>query len=103
MKTPSRQLLVRTCTPVLNSFNDLFVMFSSIGSYLSVAKCGDSQTDEQSQLIFYMFMHQKNYQSLKIFCKNAITCIVRFLDASSHLYKRVCPSVRPSVGPWVGW
>ena len=48
MKTPSRQLLVRMCTPVLNSFNDLFVMFSSIGSYLSVAKCGDSQTDEQS-------------------------------------------------------
>ena len=24
-----------------------------------------------------------------------------FLDASTHLYKRVCPSVRPSVGPWV--
>ena len=23
------------------------------------------------------------------------------LDASSHLYKRVCPSVRPSVGPSV--
>ena len=22
-----------------------------------------------------------------------------FLDASSHLYKRVCPSVGPSVGP----
>ena len=22
-----------------------------------------------------------------------------FLDASSHLYKRVCPSVDPSVGP----
>ena len=25
-----------------------------------------------------------------------------FLDASSHLYKRVCPSVRRSVGRWVG-
>ena len=25
-----------------------------------------------------------------------------FLDASSHLYKRVCPSVRPSVRPLVG-
>ena len=25
----------------------------------------------------------------------------RFLDASSHLYKRVCPSVRPSVPPYV--
>ena len=25
-----------------------------------------------------------------------------FLDASSHLYKRVCPSVRRSVGPSVG-
>ena len=23
-----------------------------------------------------------------------------FLDASTHLYMRVCPSVRPSVGPW---
>ena len=31
----------------------------------------------------------------------------RFLDASSHLYNRVCPSIRPSVrrsvGPLVGW
>ena len=26
-----------------------------------------------------------------------------FLDASSHLYKRLCPSVRPSVGRSVGW
>ena len=25
-----------------------------------------------------------------------------FLDASTHLYKRVCPSVRPLVGPSVG-
>ena len=25
-----------------------------------------------------------------------------FLDASSHLYKRVCPSVRPSVRPSIG-
>ena len=25
----------------------------------------------------------------------------RFLDAPSHLYKRVCLSVRPSVRPWV--
>ena len=27
--------------------------------------------------------------------------LVRFLDASSHLYKRVCPSVCPSVCPYV--
>ena len=26
-----------------------------------------------------------------------------FLDASSHLYKRPCPSVRPLVRPLVGW
>ena len=26
-----------------------------------------------------------------------------FLDASTHLYKRVCPSVCPSVGPSVRW
>ena len=25
-----------------------------------------------------------------------------FLDASTHLYKRLCPSVDPSVGPFVG-
>ena len=25
--------------------------------------------------------------------------LTRFLDASTHLYMRVCPSVRPSVGP----
>ena len=28
--------------------------------------------------------------------------IFQFLDASSHLYKRVCPSVGPSVRPSVG-
>ena len=26
-----------------------------------------------------------------------------FLDACTHLYMRVCPSVRRSVGPWVGY
>ena len=30
------------------------------------------------------------------------TSIVSFLDASSHLYKRLCPPVRPSVGSSVG-
>ena len=25
--------------------------------------------------------------------------LIRFLDASTHLYKRVCPAVRGSVGP----
>ena len=29
-------------------------------------------------------------------------CLYSFLDASSHLYKRVCPSVRRSVGRSVG-
>ena len=29
--------------------------------------------------------------------------LISFLDASSHLYKRVCPSIGPSVGPSVGW
>ena len=29
-------------------------------------------------------------------------CVEFFLDASSHLYKRVCPSVGPSVRPSVG-
>jgi hypothetical protein len=28
-------------------------------------------------------------------------CYTLFLDASTHLYKRLCPSVRRSVGPWV--
>ena len=65
MKTPSRQLLVRMCTPVLNSFNDLFVMFSNIGSYLSVAKCGDSQTDELLELVFHMVVCPKNDQKFK--------------------------------------
>ena len=31
----------------------------------------------------------------------SIVCFL-FLDASSHLYNRVCPSVRPSVGRSVG-
>ena len=30
-----------------------------------------------------------------------ITLSLLFLDASSHLYKRVCPSVHPSIGPSV--
>ena len=30
-----------------------------------------------------------------------ISGLRNFLDASSHLYKRVCPSVGPSVGPSV--
>ena len=51
------------CTPVLNSFNDLFVMFSNIGSYLSVAKCGDSQTDEQLELVLRMFVYQKKIKN----------------------------------------
>ena len=44
----------------------------------------------------------------RLFCVRAVSCNrrVQFLDASSHLYKRVCPSVhrsvRPSVGPSVG-
>ena len=29
--------------------------------------------------------------------KNTFSCLTWFLDASSHLYKRVCPSVRRSV------
>ncbi len=31
-----------------------------------------------------------------------IYLLFNFLDASSHLYKRVCPSVRRSVRPCVG-
>ena len=31
-----------------------------------------------------------------------ISCSISFLDAFSHLYKRVCPSVRRSVRPSVG-
>ena len=30
------------------------------------------------------------------------TNVLLFLDASSHLYMRVCPSVRPSIRPSVG-
>ena len=33
--------------------------------------------------------------------EGVILVIARFLDASTHLYKRVCPSVRPSVCPSV--
>ena len=28
-----------------------------------------------------------------------VSTAMMFLDASSHLYKRVCPSIRPSVDP----
>ena len=37
-------------------------------------------------------------------CRNIgnISSPSRFLDASTHLYKRLCPSVGPSVRPSVG-
>ena len=69
MKTPSRQLLVRTCTPVLNSSNDLFVMISNIRSYSSVAECGDSQTDEQLELVLHMVVYRKNDQKFENLAK----------------------------------
>ena len=37
-------------------------MFSNIGSYFSVAKSGDSQTEEQLELVLRMFVYQKNDQ-----------------------------------------
>ena len=36
-----------------------------------------------------------------MFCPQVLRNL-RFLDASTHLYMRVCPSVRPSVRPSVG-
>ena len=43
-------------------------------------------------------------RSIKSVRKNAILwSLAFFLDASSHLYKRVCPSVGPLVGRSVGW
>ena len=48
------------------------------------------------QLEFCIQIRISSYNLLK--CDN-----IHFLDASSHLYNRVCPSVRPSVGPSVGW
>ena len=37
--------------------------------------------------------------SFKQIRTKALSCSNVFLDTSSHLYKRVCPSVHPSVGP----
>ena len=34
-------------------------------------------------------------------CDDFLSFLPTFLDAPSHLYKRVCPSVRPSVCPYV--
>ena len=42
-----------------------------------------------------------NVLSHRIDFKHA-SCFIRFLDASTHLYKRLCPSVGLSVGPSVG-
>ena len=40
----------------------------------------------------------KKRSSLSLTCR--FTSGQQFLDASSHFYKRVCPSVRPSVRKW---
>ena len=72
------------------------------------------------KMITGTFLHTKNFalnlhcllflviRMLRIFynLSHAILALVKkstyiFLDASSHLYKRVCPSVGPSVGPSV--
>ena len=43
--------------------------------------------------------HEVRYFLLGLSCFVAWSFQRFFLDAPSHLYKRVCPSVRPSVGP----
>ena len=42
---------------------------------------------------------ERDIEDLKVLCLNSL---ILLLDASSHLYKSVCPSVRPSVGRSVG-
>ena len=41
---------------------------------------------------------KKVVEFLKLYPENS-SILIAFLDAPSHLYKRVCPSVRPSIGP----
>ena len=44
------------------------------------------------------FFFNSRFQTIR----KCISSLLRFLDASSHLYMRVCPSVGRSVGPSVG-
>ena len=46
-------------------------------------------------------MANKDTQGTVRFVFTHYICFLHFLDAPSHLYKRVCPSVRPSVCPSV--
>ena len=53
------------------------------------------------------FPHVRTYAHMDIRFSKSLAArhkiFLFFLDASSHLYKRVCPSVRRSVGPSVRW
>ena len=46
-------------------------------------------------------MRQKRWLKQR-WAESATFCLVYLLDAFSHLYRRLCPFARPSVGPSVG-
>ena len=52
-----------------------------------------SMSDKWAERINRFKLIKKRYHSFQT--------VILFLDASSHLYKRVCPSVGPSVRPSV--
>ena len=52
-------------------------------------------------LFFFSMLSNSTYSDAWMFQKTDPISHSLFLDASSHLYKRVCPSVGPSVGPSV--
>ena len=78
-------------------------MESKIGSRVCLKGWSfeDDSTQADSKPLVHFFPIQVRGSSLPVFC---FLCLFLsgFLDSFSHLYKRVCLSVRRSVGPPVG-
>ena len=73
--------LIKLCEKSFSSFFFCLLFFKSMG------------------LLFLLLSRQKMLEHFSISTSCDDVNIFSFLDASSHLYKRVCLSVRPSVRP----
>ena len=64
----------------------------------AVGYCDETEKEKKGSLT----LKKKGYVILSYSLASFFSFYLSFLDAFSHLYKRVCPSVRRSVGPSVG-
>ena len=74
--------------------------FSSNSQYMILRCCPCPPARERCICVYGLFLYGIDLCSF-FFSEPSIS-ILHFLDASTHLYMRVCPSVGPSVGPSMG-